>query len=39
MNTNLDLIPEDQIKKPVRMPVSEWDKIEIDERRKRETLK
>jgi hypothetical protein len=29
-NSNLDLTPTQHIKPPPRMPVSEWDKYEID---------
>jgi hypothetical protein len=34
-NHNHDLTPTQHIKPPPRMPVSEWDKYEIDKERKR----
>ena len=38
MNPAYD-IPGSQVKPPTRMPNTEWDKIMIDERRKREVAK
>jgi hypothetical protein len=35
MNANHDNIDPAHIKPPARMPNTEWDKIEIDEERKR----
>jgi hypothetical protein len=39
MNTNHDNMPNEYIKRPVRMPEEKHDKILIDERRKREAIK